>query len=157
MHSKQLGKHLKDVFFGGNWTASNLNEQLKNVSWQEATTQVYDLNTIAVLTYHINYFVEAIIPVLKGNALTANDKFSFDCPNISSEEEWDTLKTKAINNAETLSKLIENLENDVLSHHFYDEKYGNYYRNILGLIEHTHYHLGQIVILKKIIQYKGEK
>jgi hypothetical protein len=32
---------------------------------------------------------------------------------------------------------------------FDDGKYGTVLRNILGLIEHTHYHLGQIVILKK--------
>ncbi|HAI83731.1 MAG TPA: DUF1572 domain-containing protein, partial [Chitinophagaceae bacterium] len=29
---------------------------------------------------------------------------------------------------------------------------GTYYRNILGLIEHTHYHLGQIALIKKIIR-----
>jgi len=30
-------------------------------------------------------------------------------------------------------------------------KYGNYFRNIVGVIEHIHYHLGQIVLIKKIL------
>jgi hypothetical protein len=30
-----------------------------------------------------------------------------------------------------------------------EEKYGSVLRNIMGVIEHTHYHLGQIVLLKK--------
>jgi hypothetical protein len=32
------------------------------------------------------------------------------------------------------------------------EKYGTYQRNFHGLIEHTHYHLGQIAILKKLVR-----
>ena len=31
------------------------------------------------------------------------------------------------------------------------EKYGTYYRNFHGLIEHAHYHLGQIVLIKKLV------
>ena len=31
------------------------------------------------------------------------------------------------------------------------EKYGNYFRNLTGIIEHLHYHLGQIVLIKKLI------
>jgi len=34
---------------------------------------------------------------------------------------------------------------------FVDEKYGNYLRNIEGIIEHGYYHLGQISLLKKMI------
>jgi hypothetical protein len=34
---------------------------------------------------------------------------------------------------------------------FVDEKYGTYQRNIGGMIEHSYYHLGQIVLLKKIL------
>lgn len=154
MHTKQLAKHLRDVFYSGNWTVSNLKDQLEDVSWKEATTQVYDLNTIAILTFHINYFVAAVIPVYEGGTLDAHDKFSFDCPAINSKEEWDKLKTEALQNAEKLSDLIEQQNDDILSQDFVLEKYGSYYRNILGLIEHTHYHLGQIAIVKKIIQQK---
>jgi len=32
-----------------------------------------------------------------------------------------------------------------------EEKYGNYYRNFHGIIEHCHYHLGQIVLIKKML------
>jgi len=32
-----------------------------------------------------------------------------------------------------------------------EEKYGNYQRNIDGMIEHSYYHLAQIVVIKKIL------
>ena len=38
-----------------------------------------------------------------------------------------------------------------LDENFVDEKYGNYTRNIDGMIEHSYYHLGQISLIKKII------
>ena len=35
-------------------------------------------------------------------------------------------------------------------------KYGTYARNIHGMIEHAHYHLGQIALIKKMIQSNNE-
>ena len=40
---------------------------------------------------------------------------------------------------------------DGLLESFVDEKYGDYQRNIDVMIEHTYYHLGQILIIKKLI------
>ncbi|HTM92899.1 MAG TPA: hypothetical protein VL095_10790, partial [Flavisolibacter sp.] len=64
--SQQLAKHFREVFSGGNWTDVNLKKSLEGVSWQQATTKVYSLNTIAALVYHINYYVAAVLPVLQG-------------------------------------------------------------------------------------------
>ena len=49
---------------------------------------------------------------------------------------------------------MEKLSDDKLFDNFADPKYGSYYRNLQGIVEHTHYHLGQIVLLKKIITEK---
>lgn len=38
-----------------------------------------------------------------------------------------------------------------LNEDFVDKKYGTYLRNIDGMIEHSYYHLGQIVWIKKVI------
>jgi hypothetical protein len=149
--SAQIAKHLRDVHFGGNWTAANLKDALANVTWQDATTQVYSLNTIVRLTYHINYYVSAVLGVLQGQPLTAKDKFSFDHPPVSSQQDWEALLNKLWTEADSLASIIEQLPEEKLEANFADEKYGNYYRNLHGLIEHTHYHLGQIVLIKKIL------
>lgn len=146
-----LSKHFRDVHFGGNWTCVNLSDTLQNINWRQATTPVYNLNTIAMLVFHINYYVVAITDVLMGRQLTAQDKFSFDLKPINSEEEWQHLIHKTLQDAENLAVLIENLNPSYLDLEFTDPKYGTYYRNLLGVIEHTHYHLGQISILKKIV------
>lgn len=150
--TKQLSKHFRDVHFGGNWTSVNLKDTLADVNWKQATTKVYDLNTIAVLVFHINYYVSAILKVLQGQPLNAHDKFSFDLPPITTEEGWQELVTKALTEAEELALQIENLAEAKLDQDFDNPKYGNYYRNLLGVIEHTHYHLGQISLIKKIVK-----
>jgi len=150
--SNQIAKHLRDVHFGGNWTCSNLQDQLNDVSWQESTEKIDSFNTIAQLLFHINYFVEAVLGALEKGKLDAHDKFSFDCPRINSESEWQSLKDKAWEDAENLAIHLEQFPENDLNKVFIDEKYGNHFRNFHGLIEHCHYHLGQIVILKQVIR-----
>lgn len=148
---QHLAKHFRDVHFGGNWTDVNLKDTLADVNWKQATTKVQDLNTIAVLVFHINYYVSAIIKVLLQQPLKASDKYSFDLPPLTSEEDWQALVTKTMTEAEQLAVLIEQLEENILNETFADPKYGSYFRNLSGVTEHTHYHLGQMVLLKKMI------
>jgi hypothetical protein len=149
--TSQIAKHLRDVFFGNNWTAVNMKETLANINWQKATTKLDGLNTIAALVFHINYYVGAVLSVLEGKALTASDKFSFDLPAISSEDDWQALLSDTFTHAEALAAQIECLDDTRLSETFTAPQYGNYYRNLHGVIEHTHYHLGQISLIKKIL------
>lgn len=150
--SVHLSKHLREVYFGGNWTSVNLRDSLANVTWQQAITKFHSLNTILALVYHINYYINAVTKVLQGEPLNASDKFSFDHPAIQSEEDWQNLLSKTWKEAENFAYLIEQLPDSKLWENFEDGKYGNYYRNIQGIIEHTHYHLGQIVLIKKLLQ-----
>jgi len=149
--TSQIAKHIREIHFGGNWTYSNLKDNLSDVTWEQATTRVYTFNTIATLVFHMNYFVSAVLEVLQGNPLNAHDKFSFDLPPIRSAEDWNKLLDKTFADAENFASLVEQLPDQKLWEVFSDEKYGNYYRNLHGIIEHTHYHLGQIVLIKKII------
>ncbi len=154
-YTKQIAKHLNEVYNGGNWTWVNLHDTLKDVTWQQATAKVYDMNTIAVLTYHIGYYVAAILNVLRGNPLDSKDEYSFNHPPINSEADWQAMRNGIQDNWLALVAAIEQLPDEKLGEFFTQEKYGLYYRNLHGLIEHTHYHLGQIVIIKKLLQVEG--
>jgi hypothetical protein len=149
--TKQIAKHFRDVNFGGNWTWSNLKDNLADITWQQATTKVHSFNTIATLVYHINYYVSEVSKVFRGEPLRAKDKYSFDLPPIQSQEDWEKLLDKTRDDAEKFANLIEQLPEIKLWEDFSNNKYGNYYRNIHGIIEHTHYHLGQIALIKKFL------
>lgn len=149
--SSQTAKHFRDVHFGGNWTSVNLKETLADVSWQQAVTKVDTFNTIAALVYHMNYYVSAVLKVLQGQPLAASDKFSFDLPVIQSEADWESLLHKTWADAENFASLVEQLPENRYGEIFVDDKYGTYFRNMHGIIEHIHYHLGQIVVIKKLL------
>jgi uncharacterized damage-inducible protein DinB len=147
----QIAKQIRTVYTGGNWTAVNIKDSLADITWQQATEKIASFNTIAALLYHMNYYVRAAISVLQGGNLDAHDKFSFDLPPVKSAQDWEQLVDTAFQDAETFAALVEQLPENKLPDNFADPKYGTYYRNITGVVEHCHYHLGQIVLLKKML------
>lgn len=149
--TEQIARHFRELYFGGNFTGSCLQEQLSDVNWEMATTQKYGLNTIAVLVFHIQYYIRAVTNVLEGGTVDAHDKYSFDLPPLHNEDEWEKLKSNTWDEAIKFENLVKQLPVNKLGKNFGDGKYGTYYRNIAGVIEHSHYHLGQIALLKKII------
>lgn len=150
-----IANRLREVLLNGKWIANtNFKEQILSVSWKQAIQKIDNLNTIALLTFHINYYLAGLINVLHGGKLEIRDKYSFDLPEIKSEKDWDTLVNDFLNNAEIFASQVEQLDESILDKPFTDEKYGTYLRNIEGVIEHCYYHLGQISLLKKILNNK---
>lgn len=150
--AQQIAQHLDQVYFGGNWTASSLQQQLEAVTWQQATTAVGNTNSIATLVFHIQYYIHAVLEVLEGQPLTAKDAHSFNPPPIKSQDDWDTFLASNYQETRRFIKAIKTLDPHLMEQTFVEEKYGTYYRNLQGIVEHTHYHLGQIVLLKKLLE-----
>lgn len=148
----QTAKLFRDLYYGGNWTGSCIKENLEGLDWKQATVKIHSLNTIAALVYHIDYYVSAVLRVLQDQPINAKDKYSFDHPPIHSREDWEALLQKFWANAENFANALEQFPDEKIGEIFVDEKYGSYYRNFHGVIEHAHYHLGQIVIIKKLIR-----
>jgi hypothetical protein len=148
----QIANRFREVLLNGAWVAgTNFKDQLLDVNWQIATTKLGALNTIAALTFHVDYYIAGIVNVLEGGSLDIRDKYSFDLPPVESQEDWENLLNKMWSDAEKFANLVEAMPEEKLSAIFTDEKYGNYQRNIDAMIEHSYYHLGQIVLIKKML------
>ncbi|AEA45775.1 DinB family protein [Fluviicola taffensis] len=152
--ANQLAKHLRDVHFGGNWSTVDLKNTLSDLTLEEATTKIYSLNSILAITFHMAYYLDVLIGVLEENVLNGKDELSwvFDTP--GTEEEWKIFQETIWEKVERVTLLIEKLPDEKLTKEFLDPKYGTYYRNIAGIIEHVHYHLGQVVIIKKLLAHE---
>lgn len=151
--SQHLAKQFRDLYFGPNWVSgASLKENLADISLEEALISIHGLNSIAALTYHVHYYVRIVSKVLEGGPLEGSDKLSFNLPKISTESEWTHMQEKHWEEGEAFAKLLDALPEEKLWADFDTGKYGNYYRNIQTILEHTHYHLGQIAIIKKMIR-----
>ena len=150
--SKHLADQFREVYLNGHWIANtNIKDQLSDVTWEQATTKVGSSNTLAALAFHINYYVAGMLNVFEGGSLDIRDKYSFDLPPFKSQTDWQQLLDKSWSDAEKFANLVEQMPDEKLWDVFVDEKYGNYYRNIIGMIEHTYYHMGQMVLIKKLL------
>jgi uncharacterized damage-inducible protein DinB len=147
-----IANRLREVLLDGKWIANtNFKEQILSVSWEQAIQKVYNLNTIALLTFHINYYLGGLLNVFNGGKLEIKDKYSFDLPEIRSEKDWNKLVNDFLSNSEMFAKQVEQMDENRLDQPFADEKYGSYLRNIEGVIEHSYYHLGQVSLIRKMI------
>ncbi|HRP57211.1 DUF1572 domain-containing protein [Agriterribacter sp.] len=147
-----IAGRLREVLLNGHWIANtNYKEQILSVSWQQATQKVDNLNTIAALTYHINYYLAGLLSAFENGRLEISDKYSFDLSQMKSAADWNELVTTFLNNSEKFANSVEQMDDSIFDRPFVNEKYGSYLRNIEGVIEHSYYHLGQILLIKKMI------
>lgn len=150
--NKTIASRLREVLLNGHWIANtNVKEQIQSTNRQQATQKIDNLNTIAALTFHLNYYLAGLINAFKNGKLEISDKYSFDLPPITSETAWNKLVSEFIANSEKFAKIVEQMEEDAFDKPFIDEKYGTILRNIEGVIEHSYYHLGQISLIRKMI------
>ncbi len=151
--STQLANRSREVMLDGKWIANtNLQDQLQHVTLELAETQIANLNTIAKLTFHINYYIAGVLNVFEGGELEIQDKYSFDLPKMNTEQEWNDLKKDLFANAKKFANHVEHMTDEQLDEVFVDKRYGDFRRNIEAMIEHSYYHLGQITLIKKLLE-----
>ena len=157
-NSSALAKRFREVVLNGTWIAqTNYKQQLSGMHWETATAKPGTVNTIALLAQHIHYYISGVLTVFKGGPLSIRDRFSFDFPPVQSQEDWDAFLSQFWRDAEEFASLVEQLPEETLNDDFVDPNYGTYLRNIDGMIEHCYYHLGQIVLIRKLLAANNEQ
>lgn len=155
--NEYLANRLREILLSGKWViGTNFKEQIEDLTWVEATKQVESFNSISDITFHIHYYLSGVMDVFNGGDLTIRDKYSFDAPEIKSEKDWNLRKEKFVRDSEIFIQLVENMEVERLMDVFVKEEYGSFYRSVDVIIEHTYYHLGQIILIKKKIREASE-
>lgn len=150
-----LANRLREVLLTGYLIANtNFKTQIESIDWKQAISKIGSLNTIAALTFHVNYYIKGLIDAFEFGQLTIRDRYSFDVPSINSQDDWEILVNEFLYNSEKFIETVGSMEDQKLDETFVAEKYGTNHRNIEGIIEHSYYHLGQVVIIKKLIAEK---
>lgn len=148
-----LAQHLKDVYEGNNWTDVNIDTTLEDIDWKKAQQQTEaSPNTIASLLHHLLYWNGIILKRKNGETPVIPEENGYDVPFLNNEEEWAALKEKTHQSFLELADAIKDFPEDKLLENYAPAIPSTYYRNFQGIVEHAHYHLGQIIILKKLIQ-----
>jgi uncharacterized damage-inducible protein DinB len=148
----RTAERFREVILNGTWIANtNLKAQLSDLTWEQAGQKIDSFNTIGLLARHLHYYIAGIINVFEGGTLDIRDKYSFDFPPFESQAAWENFLATFWADAEKFAQHVEKMSYERLLDDFADKKYGSYIRNIDAMIEHSYYHLGQIVLLKKML------
>ena len=147
-----IAEHVLQVSKGDNWTEVNLHDTLKDVNYKDAGTQTQiSVNTIASLVHHLAYWNRIMVQRIAGIKIEIPVVNGFDVPVLAGDHEWQALLNDYQSSAQELALAIKGIDMKRLEQPILPG-YSSVYKNIQGAVEHIHYHLGQIVMLKKAIK-----
>ena len=152
-----IAGHLLDVYAGENWTEVNLKTTLKDVTYTEASQLTpASANTIAGLVHHLAFWNRVMAQRSQGAKVEISESNGFDNSALADEAQWRGLKQDCFQSAQLLAEAIRKLS-DVQLQQPILPAYPTAYKSLQGAVEHVHYHLGQIVILKQLVRALNEK
>ncbi|HEY1869641.1 MAG TPA: DinB family protein [Chitinophagaceae bacterium] len=148
-----IATHVTEVYEGNNWTDVNIADTIKDISWQQAQQKTAgSSNTIASLLHHLYYWNGIIMQRMKGETPVIPEVNGYDVETLSSEADWIALKERTHQSFVELAESVRSFPEEKLLENYTQSIPSSYYRNMQGIVEHAHYHLGQMVILKKLLQ-----
>ena len=151
-NNRELAKRFSDVILNNSWVANNsYKNQLTDLPLEVVLFKYQSLHNIAALAQHVHYYIAGILNVFNGENLDIKDIYSFDFPPINTIEQWHTFLAIFWTDAASFTQKLEKMDENTLNSIFVKKEYGTYHFNINNLIEHSYYHLGQIVLIKKLI------
>jgi uncharacterized damage-inducible protein DinB len=151
LESKRISNLYQSIYNGDPWLDVTLVNTLKDVTAEQAFRKINpNLNTIWEIVNHLIEWRKNILQRVQGKEIITPEYNYFISISDSSEEAW----------KETLAKLEKTQDqwNTFLTYFddgdfekIYINNNHTYYEHIHGIIQHDVYHLGQIVILKKLV------
>jgi hypothetical protein len=147
-----IAQHVLDVHAGNNWTEVDLAHTLSDVTLAEATTLTPGSpNTIAALVRHLVFWNQVMARWASGQPTQVLDDNGFAGPDLATEADWHNLQAALWRSAEELAAAIRRVPVEQLAEPILPA-YSSTYKNLQGAVEHLHYHLGQLVIIKNLVR-----
>lgn len=116
-----------------------------------ALTKAYDAgNSIWQIVNHISFWRELVTRRINEKAAIDTDETGHDAPPVTDQQEWEKTLLRFNRSFEKLHAAILQFDETLLFDEL-DGK-GSYYYNITGCIQHDAFHLGQIMMLKRVAQ-----
>lgn len=155
--AEAIAQHVLDVHEGNNWTEVDIAHTLQDVVLAEATTLTpASPNTIASLLHHLTFWNRVMARRAQGLPTDIGPANGFDAPALRTEADWAALQADNIRSAHELAAAIRAFSEAALPEPIMSN-YSSAYKNLQGAVEHVHYHLGQLVLLKNLVRSQHER
>lgn len=148
--NQRLKKLFKDHFDGAPWIDVQIRTSLEGMDPKDAARHIHGLNSVWQIVHHMTSWRETILQRIQGKHIPspANNYF-IEVKDTSSKAWSNTLKKLLLSQGKLMDHLSEEIKGA-------DEKPGNgsytHYELLQGLLQHDAYHLGQIVLIRKMLE-----
>ena len=149
--NKRISNLYQSIYNGNPWLEVTLSHTLENVTAEQAYRKVNpNLNTIWEIVNHLIQWRRNILRRVQGETVVTPDHNYFVPILDSSEAAWEQSLQSLAKSQELWNAFFEDFNDSDLEKIYVNNNH-TYYEHIHGIIQHDVYHLGQIVILKKLL------
>lgn len=149
--SEHIEKLFENLYDGSPWIDVTIIGTLKNISAEKAAIKISPgRNSIWQILNHIIAWRENVLLRVQGNEIvTPNNNYFMDVTNIS-EAAWEKTLERLGNSQKQWTDFLKNFSESQFDK-IYPVNKMSYYEHIHGILQHDAYHLGQIVLLSKLV------
>jgi uncharacterized damage-inducible protein DinB len=147
----RLKKLLSDHFDGSPWMDVNIIDTLKNIPASQAAKKINNLNSIWQIVNHMIAWRETNLERLKGEIIPSPENNFIEDIKDTSEEAWQVTLKKMDRSQHNLLSFLSSAKDSMLEKVYITNGH-TYYEHLQGILQHDAYHLGQIVLLKKLLE-----
>ena len=149
--SQYIAKLFEDLYDGSPWIDVTIMGTLKNISPEKAAKKIApDRNSIWQILNHMIAWRENVLLRVQGTQIiTPNNNYFIEITDIS-ETEWEKTLERLDNSQQQWTNFLANLD-EAQFDKIYPINKMSYYEHIHGILQHDAYHLGQIVLLSKLV------
>ncbi|MWB96020.1 DUF1572 domain-containing protein [Flavobacterium sp. GA093] len=149
--SNRISDLYQSIYNGNPWLEVTLAKTLENVTAEQAYRKINpNLNTIWEIVTHLIQWRRNILERMQGAVIITPDHNYFVPVLDSSEAAWEQTLQNLKKSQESWNTFLADFD-DADFVKIYPNNNHTYYEHIHGIIQHDVYHLGQIVILKKLL------
>ena len=149
---EQLNKLFTDLYDGSPWIDVNIVNTLDEITAKEAATKPFPyFNSIWEIVNHTINWRETVLKRVNGENIESPDDNYFSFIRDRSENSWQKTKERFRDSQVIWLKAIKKFKSKDLDAKHDFSTFSNY-ELILAILQHDAYHLGQIRLMKKLVQ-----
>lgn len=149
--NSRIAQLFSAAYDGSPWIDVNLVETLQSISPKIAAQKIRpNSNSIWEIVNHLIAWRENVLQRVKGKIMTTPDHNYFTAIEDLSETAWQQSLQDLATSQENWIDFLRELDETALAK-IYPKNNHTYYEHIHGILHHDAYHLGQIVLLKKLL------
>ncbi len=151
MDISKVNKLIKDHYNGNPWIDTTIAATLKQLTAKQAAVKIGELNSIWQIVNHMIMWRTALIARVMDKPISHPDNNYIEEIKDTSAATWKQTIKRFERSQKDITSFLGSSEDELLDKVSPSSGY-SYYELVMSIVIHDSYHLGQIVLIKKMME-----